>query len=80
MLILLIFRNAPEFLDADDLALGMKDHPCIWTDGSREEYPLVVLRSLVLVYAFLPLRRPFGTLFGLLADRVLEQRLGCFSC
>ena len=29
----------PDFWDADDLALGMEDHPCVWTDGSGEDYP-----------------------------------------
>ena len=33
------FWNAPEFWHADDLALGMEEHPSVWTDGSREEYP-----------------------------------------
>ena len=26
----------PDFWDAEDLALGMDDHPCVWTGGSRE--------------------------------------------
>ena len=33
------FWNALYFWDADDLALGMEDDPCVWTDGSREQYP-----------------------------------------
>ena len=32
------FWNAPDFWDADDLAVGMEDHPCVWTDG-REQCP-----------------------------------------
>ena len=31
---------APDLWDADDLALEMVDRPNIWTDGSREEYPV----------------------------------------
>ena len=27
------FWTAPEFWDADDLALGMEDHPRVWSDG-----------------------------------------------
>ena len=29
------FSNFPDFWDADDLALGVEDHPCVWTDKSR---------------------------------------------
>ena len=29
----------PDYWDAEDLALGMEDHPCVWTDGSREDSP-----------------------------------------
>ena len=25
--------------DAEDLAVEIGDHPCVWTDGSREDYP-----------------------------------------
>ena len=31
---------APDFGDADDIALEMVDRPNIWTDGSREMYPV----------------------------------------
>ena len=34
------FWVPPEFWDADDLALEMTDTPNIWTDGSREDYPV----------------------------------------
>ena len=33
------FWTPPDFWDADDLAHGMEDHPCVWSDGSREGYP-----------------------------------------
>ena len=32
----------PDFWDADDLAWGSEEHPCVWTDGSREDYPIGV--------------------------------------
>ena len=34
------FWTPPDFLDADDLALGVEDHPSVWTEGSWEEYPI----------------------------------------
>ena len=34
------FWTPPDFWDADDLALGLEDHPSVWTDGSREDYPI----------------------------------------
>ena len=36
--------------DAGDLALGLEDHPCVWTDGGREP---VVLGLPVRVFIFL---------------------------
>ena len=30
----------PDFWDAEDLALEMVEHPNIWTDGSRADYPI----------------------------------------
>ena len=33
--------TAPEYWDADDIALEMSDHPNIWTDGSREDFSSV---------------------------------------
>ena len=33
------FLTPPDFWVADDLALGMEDHPCVWTDGSGVDYP-----------------------------------------
>ena len=32
-------RTPLDCWDADDLALGMENHPCVWSDGSREDYP-----------------------------------------
>ena len=34
------FWTAPDFWDADDLALEMTDAPNIWSDGSWEDYPV----------------------------------------
>ena len=31
------YWSPPDYWDADDIALEMSDHPCIWTDGSRED-------------------------------------------
>ena len=31
----------PDYWDADDIALDMSEHPNIWTDGSRENFPSV---------------------------------------
>ena len=28
-----------KFWDADDLAIEIGEHPCVWTDGGREAYP-----------------------------------------
>ena len=28
----------PDFWDAEDLAIEIGEHPCVWTDGSREDY------------------------------------------
>ena len=30
----------PDFWDAEDVALAIVDYPNIWTDGSRETYPV----------------------------------------
>ena len=35
-----LFWTPPDFWDADDLALGLEDHPSVWTDGSGEDYPI----------------------------------------
>ena len=29
----------PDFWDADDLAIVIGDHPCLWTDGSLKTCP-----------------------------------------
>ena len=33
------FWTPPDLWDADDLAAEIEEHPCVWTDGSREAYP-----------------------------------------
>ena len=32
------FWNPRDFWDAEDLAMAIGDHTCVWTDGSREQY------------------------------------------
>ena len=55
----------PDYWDADDIALEMPEHPNVWTDGSREDFPLLgVSRLLVLVSIYLPLKLPLIMLFG----------------
>ena len=34
------FWTPPDFWDADDLAMGIGEHASVWTDGSREDYPV----------------------------------------
>ena len=34
------FWTPPEFWDVEDLATEVGDHRCVWTDGSREAYPI----------------------------------------
>ena len=41
---------APDFWDAEDLALEMVEHPNIWTDGSRAVHLIGGLRLQGLVY------------------------------
>ena len=44
----------PDYWDADDIALEMPEYPNVWTDGSREDFPLLgALRLLVLVFTSL---------------------------
>ena len=39
-LITLNFWPPPlDFWDAQDLAMELGEHPCVWTDGSLEPYP-----------------------------------------
>ena len=33
-----LWSAADFFWDADELATGIGEHPCVWTDGSREAY------------------------------------------
>ena len=33
------FWTPPDFWDAEDLASEIGEHPCVWTDGSGEDYP-----------------------------------------
>ena len=33
------FWTPPDFWDAEHLATEIRDRPCVWTDGSREDYP-----------------------------------------
>ena len=34
------FWTPPDFWDADILAMGIEEHTSVWTDGSREDYPV----------------------------------------
>ena len=34
------FWTPPDLGDAEDLAIEIGDHPCVWTDGSKEECPI----------------------------------------
>ena len=49
------FWTPPEFLDADDLAAEIREHLCVWTDGSRGSLSHGVLRLPVMMCIFLPL-------------------------
>ena len=35
--VLTLLMTPPDYWDADDLAMEMEDHPCVWT--GREDYP-----------------------------------------
>ena len=61
----------------------MEDHPCVWTDGSREDYPTLALRLFLLECISLPLWRLFGMSSGC-CGRVRRCSLprfsaGCFN-
>ena len=55
----------PDYWDAEDTASDMPEHPNVWTDGSREDFPsLGVLRLLVLVFICLHLKLLLIARFG----------------
>ena len=54
------FWTPPDFWDAEDLAMEMAEHPCVWTDGNLEP----VFRLLVLVSIHLSLNLLCRLLFG----------------
>ena len=76
------FWFAPEFWDADDLALEMTDAPSIWTDGSGKTILLVGSRLLALVCISLHLKRLCVVLFGVLRRNMvmLDWSVAALSC
>ena len=70
------FWTPPDCWDAEDIALEMSDTPNIWTDGGREDFPLlVVLKWLALVFMLLLLSLLLRVLFGEVTEEYGDARL-----
>ena len=64
MILASCFWTPSDFWDAEDLANEIGERPCVWTDGSREDYPAGGFEVAGAGFICLHLSWPWRVLFG----------------